>query len=168
MTGRRLTGRMVLAIFLGFFGTILLANGIMMFLAARSYDGVVEADAYRKGRDYNLTLEAAREQERLGWQVDFGEGEGPDGGRRAFARLLDRDGYPLEGYAVSMTYFSPVEEEEDRVLRLVHSGEGVYEGATTLARAGRYVLRLEVGDGERRIYRLEREIMVPATMDGRR
>ena len=42
---RRITGRHVLFGMLAFFGVVFTANGVMMWMAARTFDGVDEPDA---------------------------------------------------------------------------------------------------------------------------
>jgi len=139
---RRLTGRHVLFGMLAFFGVVIGVNAFMMWQAYRSYDGVQEDDAYRKGRDFNAVLEAARAQEARGWRVAVEHGR-TDGGEVAVtARFRDGEGGALNGLEVEAHWFSPVESEEDRRLRLDGQGDGVYRGALALPRAGNWELRI--------------------------
>lgn len=161
MAARPLTGRKVLLIFLGFFGAVFAANGIMMVIAARTFDGVVVEDAYRKGRDFNQTLAAARAQDALGWSVDFGDAAMDTPTERLVtARLFDETGAPLRGFDVAISYFSPVEEEEDRSVTLAALGDGLYQGRISLPRAGRWQMRLQAGVGEDVRYQLRKEVMI--------
>ena len=57
--GFRFTGRKFLITIVTFFTVVIGANVIMATFALSEFDGVVEEDAYRKGRDYNDQLAAA-------------------------------------------------------------------------------------------------------------
>ena len=68
-TGRILTGWKVLAIFVGFFVVYMTANSIMVYFASTTFRGLDGDRPYEAGLAYNRELEAAREQEKLGWKV---------------------------------------------------------------------------------------------------
>lgn len=139
-----LTGRQVLLGFLAFFGVVFLANGIMMWQAAATFDGRQEEDAYRKGRDYNATLAAARAQQDLGWDVTLEhKAWGAPTTRTVTARFTDAEGRPLSDLEVTATFFSPVEEEDDVTALLSPVGEGRYQAVMALPRAGNWELRLQ-------------------------
>ncbi|GEQ97886.1 RdxH [Iodidimonas gelatinilytica] len=125
---KELTGRKVAAIFFGFFGLVFGANLIMMTFAAKTYDGVQEEDAYRKGRDYNDILAQARQQHDLGWQVAFDHEQlGSALEQKVTARFADKQGNPLDGLTVSALFFSQVEADHDERIGLAGLGDGRYE-----------------------------------------
>src|SRR5690606_32902882 len=63
-------GRWIPWTFVGLFGIVLLANGIMVAVAFGSWTGLVERDHFRKGLRYNDRLAAAEAQAALGWRVE--------------------------------------------------------------------------------------------------
>ena len=69
-TPRRLTGRQVLWILVAAFGVVFAVNGMMAWLAEKSFPGLVSNDAYREGLEYNRTIAARQAQAALGWQAD--------------------------------------------------------------------------------------------------
>ena len=56
MTPARITGRHVLFAMLAFFAVVIGVNATMITYAVGTFSGEEEADAYRKGLDYNQTL----------------------------------------------------------------------------------------------------------------
>ncbi len=68
--GRPLTGWMVLAMLLAFFGVIGSVNAVMVYSALSTFSGEVEAHPYEHGIAYNREIASAREQAARGWKVD--------------------------------------------------------------------------------------------------
>ena len=64
-------GRHVLMGLIAFFGVMLCANGIFLYLAMTTFAGGDTADPYRKGLNYNETLVAAERQAERGWRTDM-------------------------------------------------------------------------------------------------
>ena len=62
-----LRGRHVLWVFLGFFATVFVVNGAMIYSAVSTYSGLVANEPYRKGLHYNERIAAAERQANLGW-----------------------------------------------------------------------------------------------------
>jgi nitrogen fixation protein FixH len=58
----------VLIVFLGFFATIFLVNGIMIYDALSTFGGIETADAYRKGLAYNARIAEGAAQAQRGWR----------------------------------------------------------------------------------------------------
>ena len=65
---RQFTGKHFLIFIVSFFVVIIAANGMMAYFAIDTFSGLETDDAYRKGRDYNRTLELAQKQAELGWK----------------------------------------------------------------------------------------------------
>ncbi len=150
---RRLTGRMVLFGMLAFFGVVFFANGVMMWMAARTFDGLDEPDAYRRGIHYNERLHEAQAQRRLGWRFAVSTAPLAPAGPHEAVRLVrvearDRTGAPLAGLAVRGIFRSPVNAHEDRVLALAPDPRtpGRYRGDARLPRAGKWQFVLEAED----------------------
>ena len=62
-----LRGRHVLWAFLGFFATVFVVNGAMIYSAVSTHSGLVANEPYRKGLHYNERIAADERQARLGW-----------------------------------------------------------------------------------------------------
>lgn len=65
--GRELTGRMVLAITLSFFGVIIAVNVVMATFAVQTFPGLEVRNTYVASQGFNDRLRA---QQALGWSVD--------------------------------------------------------------------------------------------------
>ena len=113
MTHRPLTGRAVLAMFLGGFGTVIAVNVTLATHAVRTFPGLEVANSYVASQSFDRRRAA---QEALGWQVSSGY-EG--GGLRV--ALTDRDGRPLPPPA-RVRLGRPTEARDDRVVALDAAG----------------------------------------------
>ncbi len=147
---RRITGRHVLIGMLAFFGVVFAANGVMMWMAARTFDGVDEPDAYRRGVHYNERLAEARAQRALGWRVRVDLPAAAAGGsrRRVMVTVQDRHRRPLSGLAVAVTMRSPVNAHEDRMVTLTPNPTrpGQYGRELALPRLGKWQAIVEIRD----------------------
>lgn len=112
--GFRLTGRKVLMIAAGWFGVVLLANGIMMTYAIGTFSGLVVENPYRAAQGMDAAMRAERALGwRLGaeWQVD-----------RLAIHVRDRDGDPVTGLEVSAVVGRPATMSFDRNVMFVPAG----------------------------------------------
>jgi nitrogen fixation protein FixH len=154
---RRLTGWHVLWILIGGFGIVFAVNGVMAWYAIETFPGLVSNDAYREGLDYNRTLAARAEQEKLGWQVDVAlTGTGTT--RAVTARFHDRDGHPISGLKVDATMVWPVAGGNDRRASLDEAAPGDYRATIALPSLGNWRLDVEAvrRDGTR--WQMERSL----------
>jgi len=150
-----LTGRHVLAMIVAFFLAIFVVNGIFVYVSLNSHPGVISEDAYRKGLDYNRTLERADRQYARGWRMTVRL----DGGF-VIVTLADRNGAPLTGLTVRGEANRPVHPRSDTAIVLTETAPGRYRAATALA-SGRWELRLTAAAQDWPDYLIERSIMVP-------
>lgn len=141
-----LTGRRVLGLFLVFFLTIFAVNGAMVYLAITTFSGLDTEDAYRKGRTYNATLDAARAQQALGWTADIREAAIPAADGHMLATVdvtfTAADGRPLDGLDVAATFRRPTLDDMDADAAFKPLGNGRYRGTVDLAAAGQWHLHL--------------------------
>ncbi len=147
----RVTGRMVLIGLFAFFGVVFLANGVMMWMAARTFDGLDEPDAYRRGIHYNERLHEAALQRRLGWRFDLEVPPAETGDPRerwVELRARDRDDAPLARLTLRAAFRSPVNAHEDRAVALFPdpAASGLYRARVRLPRIGKWQLVLEAED----------------------
>ena len=150
-----LTGRHVLAMIVAFFLVIFAVNGVFVYVSLNSHPGVISEDAYRKGLDYNRTLERADRQNARGWQTAVTL----DGGI-VVVSLKDRKGTPLTGLDVRGQARRPVHDRSDTALVLRETAPGRYSAATGLT-SGRWELAVTAVAQDLPDYRIERSIVVP-------
>jgi nitrogen fixation protein FixH len=121
-------------IFVAFFGVVLIVNGIMIYIAISTWNGVAAQRSYDKGLAYNRNIEAQKAQEALGWthriEVD---GEG-----RLVLAVSDADEAPIPG----ATVFATLERPNDASLDFATPFEAVG--------GGRYIA--DVGDIARGVW----------------
>ena len=159
-SGFRFTGKMFLALIVGFFAIVITVNIIMVRFALGSFDGLVEEEAYVKGRDYNSVLEAAALQHSLGWDSALSV-EG--GHENLVLRLMMKaaNGEPLTGLVPELELRRPARSDLDKSLKMVETGEkGVYQAVTALPLSGRWQVRLMITDLENRHYREDHEFFI--------
>lgn len=140
--GRPLTGRAVLLIFLGFFGTISAVNAYMIYSAISTFRGEEADHAYEVGLAYNREIAAARAQDGLGWKISAALSPLVDGRTNVSVEALSASGEPLRGVTVALTLVSPVDRARDRRVVLAPAGEGVYQGSLA-ANAGQWEAVIE-------------------------
>ncbi|MGP1283284.1 MAG: FixH family protein [Parasphingopyxis sp.] len=140
---RRFNGWHMTAILVAFFGVIVVVNMTMATFATRSFGGTVVDNSYVASQRFNDWLEAARQQDELGWTeavqragdhvaITVGGPEGPLGAAT------------IRGIATH-----PVGRSDEVALTFSETSEGVYRSAETLAR-GRWLVRIEIVRGEER------------------
>jgi nitrogen fixation protein FixH len=158
---RGLTGRHVLFIALGFFGTVASADAFLIYSAVRSWTGAEATSAYKAGQLYNRELIEAQAQAALGWRVDAKIDRQADGTARILVEAKDRPGAPLGGLAWTATLRRPTDKREDRSATLVERQGGVYRGTLAGIAAGQWDLVLETDDGRDKSYRSKTRLVLP-------
>ncbi len=160
---KKITGRHVLFMMLGFFAAIVAVNGIFTYFAVASFSGLETEQAYLKGLDYNRTLTAAAQQRDRGWQVVLQEGqeaaaEGEGRLHRFDLSYLSPQGEPLEGLAVLLELRRPGSESGDRRVSLADLGEGRYGGLVELPAQGQWKIRAEARQAGQVMHVLEQRL----------
>ncbi len=129
-------------VFFAMFAVILAANGILVVFAFSSWTGLETESAYEKGLAYNKTLEAARQQAALGWQVEIALE--PKGAQRAWLEVTFRDqnDQPLHLRAVNVHLVRPTHSGHDLVVPLDKLGKGRYGAETAIPLPGQWDIRV--------------------------
>ncbi|WP_428642669.1 FixH family protein [Roseibium sp.] len=155
-----LTGRTVLFWLLGFFGVIFAANAVFIYLALGSFPGVVVESSYEAGQAYNQEIAAAKDQEKLNWQVSGEFVRTGDGAGKLVVSAADADGSPLYGVELQALLRNPVHDGADVEVAFTADGGGRYVGEVENLAAGNWTLVLEINrDGERK-FKSENRIFV--------
>ncbi|MEX0694782.1 MAG: FixH family protein [Rhodospirillales bacterium] len=132
---RRITGRMVLIGFIAFFGVIAAVNGLFMYFALSTWPGLTTDDAYKKGIDYNRTLNEAARQKAVGWQ----SGIVIDAIGKLTVTLTDKNRQPLQGAIVSLSLTRPLGDARAYSVMLEENAAGQYAGTFTEPQPGRWI-----------------------------
>ena len=114
----------VLLIFIGFFATIFLVNGIMVYEALSTFGGLETPDAYRKGLAYNQRIAEGEAQEQRGWRDKPRLRSRDAAGTR---RLTEPAGAGVPGLVIAGEIGRPATDRFDRKLEFTQTGPGTYE-----------------------------------------
>ena len=149
-------GRHVLWLFLGFFATVFIVNGAMIYSAVTTHSGLVANEPYRKGLHYNERITADERQARLGWTGTLEVGR--DG--RVRLALTEADGRPVRAMKIAGMLGRPATHRHDMALNLVEVSAGQYEARISALSEGNWLVSLEarVHDTADPIYRMRRRV----------
>lgn len=123
----------MLALMLGFFGTVVAVNVTMAWYASNTFGGTVVDNSYVASQSFNSWLAAGRAQEALGWSVRINLDES-----RHVRVNTEFNNATLEGVAAH-----PLGRLPEQTLRFVHIGDGQYRSMASLP-AGRYLVGVKV------------------------
>lgn len=131
----------------GLFGVVLLANGIMIWVAFTTWPGLETRRAYEKGLAFNRALEDADTQAALGWEV--GVEITPLSTRAVGVEVQPRDrhGHVLRNAEVVAHFVRPTHAGHDRRAALAPGSDGRYGADVHLPLAGMWDVRIEVRHG---------------------
>lgn len=142
--GTRQKGWYMPWLFVGFFLIVFAVNGVMVYFAMSTYNGLETEDHFIKGIRYNAALEGARAQEHRGWKVGLEFlSPAPRAGRVTLV-LRDRDGNLLTDPRINLRAFRPVAEGHDFDIELSYLGDGRYGGEAEFPLSGVWDLKLAV------------------------
>ncbi|HEX2724411.1 MAG TPA: FixH family protein [Beijerinckiaceae bacterium] len=159
LSSRRLTGWHVLAILLTFFGTIAMADAVLIYSAVRSWTGAETTSAYRAGQLYNGERAQAQTQAALGWQVDARAERRPDDTVQVSVAARDQGGRPLTGVTWGAVLQRPTSQRDDRVVAL---RQGAYAQVAIISdlAPGQWDLVVEGSRGGERAYRSKTRLVL--------
>lgn len=160
--GRRpgeLTGRMVLAMFLGFFGVVIAVNVVMARYAVSTFGGVETESSYKAGLAFRSEEDAAARQGALDWAVNVAIAPSDTSDRRLTVEVKDAAGRPLNGLEVRAEFSHPTDARQDVETTLVSLGQGRY-GAEVQAHRGQWDLVLDLSQGGQRQFRSKNRIVM--------
>lgn len=153
-------GRHVLFGLVAFFGVMLIANAILLYLAVSTFSGGDSSNAYQKGRNYNEIVEAAKRQDERGWRSELAY---EDQTGRLTLEIVDKFEAPITGLQVDARLGRPATDKEDRQVELKEADAGVYAATLDLA-PGQWVISVASGwerEGGESTYRLKQRLTVP-------
>jgi nitrogen fixation protein FixH len=156
-----LKGRHVLMSLIGFFGVMLIANGLFVYFALSTFTGS-DSDPYRRGLHYNETLAAAERQAEKGWQSALSYDAGK---RRLTLGLTDHQSKPVTGLQIEAVVGRSVTDKEDHALSLKEGAGGVYSADIDLS-PGQWVVSAATPDESESgapAYQLKQRLNVRAT-----
>ena len=146
-------------VFFAMFAVIIAVNAVMVAFAFSTWTGLETKGHYEKGLAYNKTLEAARRQDALGWQVDIALEQGDAEKVWLEVTFRDPDDRPLRLQAVEARLVRPTHSGHDFEVPLARLQEGRYGTELTPPLPGQWDIRVKARhDGG--IYQATRRVMI--------
>lgn len=149
--GRKLTGRAVLFIFIGFFSVFAIMNAIMVTSAVKTFRGLDADRPYESGIAFEKEMDRAKAQNALNWNVDIKLDRNGDV-TRVTGTPKDASGKPLTGLAINAIFAHPADRKRDTAFVLTEQADGSYQGQTTVA-PGRWTLQFNADRDGKQVYR---------------
>ncbi len=146
-------------LFVAFFGVVLVANGIMVWVGYVSWTGLVTDRAYEQGLRYEQVLQQAERQRALGWRVEVEAAARGAGAGRVTVTVRERDGRPINGARVAVHFVRPTATGNDFQLQLAPVGDGRYQADFALPLEGLWDLHLDVRRGGDRFLQVRRVML---------
>jgi len=156
---RELTGRVVLAWLIAFFGVVFAINGIMVRAATSTFGGVETQSSYKAGLQFEQEAARAHVQDDLHWRVDGHVARNATGDAALDVSVRDASGKPVGGITAEARLAHPADERLDRDIVLSSSGVGVFRGSAE-AQAGRWDLIVDLYRSGERVFRSRSEILL--------
>lgn len=156
----QLTGRMVAAMLVLFFGVIISVNATIMTVALRTMPGVETRSAYEDSQHFNEEIARQHERDARGWNAAAtlarqGEGAALD------VTLADRLGQPLSGFTATARLRHPATSARDHSVALSERQPGRYEARFDRIEAGAWILELKARRGEEVVFVSRSRITLP-------
>jgi nitrogen fixation protein FixH len=113
--------------FLIFFAVFISVDIAYIFVANKTWRGVISSDTYRKGLDHNQVLQLINKQNQLGWKLNINFKN--IGNKRGILRVkpLDINGQNLPISEVGVKLSRPTQEGFDFNADLEYEGDGWYQ-----------------------------------------
>ncbi len=147
--------------FFAFFGVVLLANSIMIYIALSSWTGLETKNYYIKGVHYNEALKGASEQAERGWSstVALRDVHGLSG--RIVVHLVKPGDVPIVGADFKAEILRPTTTGFDQTIALSETAPGTYEGVVTFPMKGQWDIRQVVHHKDGSYQAIERIMVKP-------
>ncbi len=160
MAEKKLEGRHVLYMLLGFFGFMFAVNGVFVYFALSSFSGLSTEDAYKKVLNYNAALAEQEAQTARGWKAALDVVNETDGRVAISLTLVDRDGKAVDIRSAKGVLRRPAISGQDIEVVLMQKG-GSAETTLSLPALGNWDLNLVIGAGDYETpYRVEKRLWV--------
>ena len=124
--GRPITGAKALAIFVGLFVIVIIANGALSYFAIKTFSGEVIPHPYERGLAYNHDIAAARAQISRGWQVDVELTPHHAPVREISVTILNAAGERVAGLQLQAQFAAPADLTKDVTVSLEEKANGQY------------------------------------------
>ena len=150
---KEIHGRHVAFVLAGFFSAMLAVNGIFIYLAVSTFNGL-ESDAYQKGLHYNDRIDAAGRQAALGWSHKLSLR--PDG--NLLISVQDRQGAPVSGLSITGEISRPVADRFTSRLAFRERVAGTYLAPVASLQPGTWIVSLRATHSGETTYQIKERL----------
>ncbi|MDA8637018.1 FixH family protein [Rhodospirillales bacterium] len=157
---KKITGKKVLIWMIAFFGVIIAVNSVFMFFAINTWPGLTTEDSYKKGVNFNQTLEAAARQSALGWLSKVEIGDGTDTDKAVIIRMTGQANTPLSGLVVTASVERAVGTHNTQIISMSETSPGVYSGIFKAPMQGRWIAEIRAAGPNNTSYRMKHQVMI--------
>lgn len=130
--------------FLGMFAVVLTVNGVMIYFATSTFNGLETEDHFVKGIKYNQDIAGAKAQVERGWKVAMAFDSPAPGKGKLTLDLHDKYGNLLKDAKVRIKFIRPTMQGYDRTVTPEYAGDGRYVAALDLPLPGIWDVRLAI------------------------
>ena len=96
-----------------FFGIIFTIDATFIYIAKKTSSGVQTQDSYKKGINYNETLQAVKKQQALGWKIDMKYQENGKNAAILYVKLLNKNGATIKNAKIIGNFVRPTQAGYD-------------------------------------------------------
>jgi nitrogen fixation protein FixH len=155
----RVSGRMVFAALVGFFGLVAGVNAAMIYAAVSTFGGVETESSYRAGLAFARETATVRAQDARHWSVSA---KAAIEGSATVVEVTARDaaGQPITNLAATASLAHPTDRRADHAVTLVSDGVGRFRGSTA-ATAGQWDLVIDLSRDDERLFRSKNRVWLP-------
>lgn len=116
-------GRFIPYIFLIFFAVLFTFDGIMVYLANKTWQGKYTEEGYEKGMNYNQALALVKKQQVLGWTAEFNFDQQIPKKGKVKATIKDYNQHLIKDARVELKLTRPVQAGYDFTIPLLLVGD---------------------------------------------
>jgi nitrogen fixation protein FixH len=157
---RKLTGGMVLAGLIAFFGVIFTANGVLIHEALSTFSGLETDSAYHAGQTFERDVAMANAQDDRHWQIDANLLPASAGATLIDIHARDAAGAPLSGMDATITLERPTDRRLDHAVAVRQDAPGHFRGSADNVPAGQWDLVIELTrQGEQQFRSVNRVVL---------
>ena len=141
-----------------FFAVFITVDIYYIYLAKKTWTGIVTENSYQKGLDYNETLDSIKKQKELGWQLSSKIKNLGGYNRLISFELKDKSENKIRDARIEVFFKRPIREGSDFKLQASYVG-GKYEVRASFPFPGRWQAQILVNRGDE-TYRKAEEIFI--------
>lgn len=155
-----LTGGMVAAMLVLFFGVIVSVNATILTLALRTMPGVETKSTYETSQHFNEEIARQHARDARGWKAEATLARQGDGATLGVT-LADSLGQPLSGFTAAARLRHPATAQRDHNTALSERQPGRYEARFDHIEAGAWILELQARRGDEVVFVSRSRIILP-------